>query len=79
MKREILLALLIAMGGLTMAVGARQVPSSGGLPAAALAATQIQKVRDNLYMITGSDPTSTRRIQRWQHRRVHHSDRCCRG
>src|SRR6516225_9742533 len=30
-----------------------------GLPAAALAATKIEKVRDNMYMITGSDPGLT--------------------
>src|SRR6185295_6921768 len=29
----------------------------GGLNPAALAATKIEKVKDNLYMITGSDPT----------------------
>jgi cyclase len=58
MKRGILLGVLLAVGAVSMAVNAAQAPSRAGLPAAALAATQIQKVKDNLYMITGSDPTS---------------------
>ena len=58
MKRGILLGVLLAVGALSMAVTAAQAPSRAGLPAAALAATQIQKVKDNLYMITGSDPTN---------------------
>lgn len=57
MKRGIVLAALVAIGGLSMAVAAFQVPPQPSLSQAALAATQIQKVRDNLYMITGSDPT----------------------
>ena len=56
MKRGIVLAILIAIGGLSMAVTATQAPQ-GGLNPAALAATKIEKVKDNLYMITGSDPT----------------------
>src|SRR5262247_3949946 len=38
----------------TLAVGAYQPPAQPALPAAA----QIEKVKDNLYMITGSDPTN---------------------
>jgi cyclase len=57
MKRGTVLALLIVVGALSMTVAAFQSPAGGSLPAAALAATQIQKVKDNLYMITGSDPT----------------------
>jgi cyclase len=57
MKRGILLAALIAAGALSMAAAAYQAPQPAGLSAAALAATQIEKVKDNLYMITGSDPT----------------------
>jgi len=56
MKRAIVLATLIAIGTLSMAVTASQAPQ-GGLNPAALAATKIEKVKDNLYMITGSDPT----------------------
>jgi glyoxylase-like metal-dependent hydrolase (beta-lactamase superfamily II) len=41
-----------------MAVGAYQAPAPPTPSQAALAATQIQKVKDNLYMITGSDPTN---------------------
>jgi glyoxylase-like metal-dependent hydrolase (beta-lactamase superfamily II) len=40
-----------------MAVTAFQAPQPAGPTAAALAATKIEKVKDNLYMITGSDPT----------------------
>jgi glyoxylase-like metal-dependent hydrolase (beta-lactamase superfamily II) len=56
MKRGIVLAALIAIGSLSMVVTASQAPQ-GGLSPAALAATKIEKVKDNLYMITGSDPT----------------------
>src|SRR3989442_13294033 len=55
MKRVIVLAVLAAAAALSMAAGYQQ--PSQGLPAAALAATQIEKVKDNLYMITGADPT----------------------
>src|SRR5438067_2517928 len=56
MKRLIILVTVLAAGALSIAATGYQQPSQG-LPAAALAATQIQKVKDNLYMITGSDPT----------------------
>src|SRR5205823_8896212 len=45
-----------AAAALSMAAGSQQ--PAQGLPAAALAATQIEKVKDNLYMITGADPTN---------------------
>jgi cyclase len=57
MKRGIVLAVLIAVGALSMAAIAYQAPQPAGLSPAALAATKIEKVKDNLYMITGSDPT----------------------
>src|SRR6266571_636741 len=56
MKRLIILVTLLAAGALSIAAAGYQQPSQG-LPAAALAATQIEKVKDNLYMITGADPT----------------------
>src|SRR5437773_10810254 len=56
MKRLIILVTVLAVGALSIAAAGYQQPSQG-LPAAALAATQIEKVKDNLYMITGSDPT----------------------
>src|SRR5206468_609442 len=56
MKRLIILVALVAAGVLSIAAAAYQQPSQG-LPAPALAATQIEKVKDNLYMITGADPT----------------------
>ena len=55
MTRATALGVLIAVGGLSL--GAYQQPPQGGLNPAALAATKIEKVKDNLYMITGSDPT----------------------
>ena len=55
MKRLFVLGALIAIGSLSLA--AFQPPQPTTPSQAALAATQIQKVKDNLYMITGSDPT----------------------
>ena len=53
MKREIVLGLVIAVGGLSMASAAVQAPPTGP-SAAALNATKIEKVKENLYSITGS-------------------------
>src|SRR5436190_17580693 len=55
MKRAFVLGTLMAIGSLSLA--AFQPPQPASPSQAALAATQIQKVKDNLYMITGSDPT----------------------
>jgi glyoxylase-like metal-dependent hydrolase (beta-lactamase superfamily II) len=54
--RAVALAVLVAVGALSMAAAAYQAPPPGPT-AASLAATKIEKVKDNLYMITGSDPT----------------------
>jgi cyclase len=51
------LVALLAVGGLAIAAAGYQ-QSAQGLPAAALAATQVEKVKDNLFMITGADPTN---------------------
>ena len=56
MKRLTILVAVVAAGVLSIAASGYQQPSQG-LPAAARAATQIEKVKDNLYMITGADPT----------------------
>ncbi len=56
MKRLIILVALLGAAALSIAAAGYQQPSQG-LPAAALAATQVEKVKDNLYMITGADPT----------------------
>src|SRR5438874_7961296 len=58
MTRETLITGLVAVGALSIAAAGHQPPAQPPLPAAALAATQIEKVKDNLYMITGSDPTN---------------------
>ena len=55
MRRGVLLGVVIGVGTLSMAVAAFQAPPAGPTPAA-LAATKIEKVKDNLYMITGSTP-----------------------
>src|SRR4030095_13275426 len=54
MKRAIVLGLLIAVGALSMARAAVQAPPPSGPSAAGLNATKIEKVKDNLYIITGS-------------------------
>jgi glyoxylase-like metal-dependent hydrolase (beta-lactamase superfamily II) len=56
MRRVIVLAALAAVGALSISAGYQQ--PAQGLPAPALAATKLEKVKDNLYMITGSDPTN---------------------
>jgi cyclase len=55
MRRAFTLGLLAAVGGLSIAVAAFQVPPPAP-STAALAATTIEKVKDNLYVITGSSP-----------------------
>jgi cyclase len=54
MRRGILLATLIGVGALSMAAAAFQAPARG-LPPKAVAAVRIEKVRDNLYMVTGAE------------------------
>jgi glyoxylase-like metal-dependent hydrolase (beta-lactamase superfamily II) len=53
MRRLLVLGVLIAVGVLSLAVAGAQGPE-GGPSAAAIAATKIEKVKDNLYIITGS-------------------------
>jgi cyclase len=55
MKRLIVLGALLAIASLSLA--AYQPPQPAAPSQAALAATKIERVKDNLYMITGSDPT----------------------
>ncbi len=56
MKRGLALGLIVTLGGIPIAVAAFQAPPAGPNPAA-VAATKIEKVKDNLYIITGSSPT----------------------
>ncbi len=56
MRRAMVLGALIAIGGLSLAAAAFQAPAPAGPTPAALAATKIEKVKDNLYVITGSAP-----------------------
>ncbi len=57
MKRGILLGTLIAIGALSLAVSGQAPPA--GPTAKALEATKIEKVKDNLYIITGSGAADT--------------------
>lgn len=56
MRRMFLLGILLPVGALSIVAAGRQAAPAKALSAEALAATQIEKVRDNLYMITGSNP-----------------------
>jgi cyclase len=53
MKRVFVLGLVVVAGALSMAGAASQAPQAGLSPAA-LAATKLEKLKDNLYIITGS-------------------------
>ena len=53
MKRCLLLGTIVMIGTLSLTVVGLQGPPAGPTPAA-LAATKIEKVKDNLYVITGS-------------------------
>ena len=56
MRRALVLGVIVTFGGLSMAVAAFQAPAAA--PAeAALAATKIEKVKDTLFVITGSNTT----------------------
>jgi cyclase len=52
-RRPVVLTSIVMFGTLAIAVSARQAPPAGPTPAS-LKATTIQKVKDNLYVITGS-------------------------
>jgi cyclase len=56
MKRGTALGALTGIGLLSIAVSASQAPTPAPTPQA-LETTKIERVRDNLYMITGSNPT----------------------
>jgi cyclase len=56
MKRIVVLSTLIVVGGLSLAVSGQAPP---GPSAKAIAATKIEKVKDNLYIITGSGVEDT--------------------
>jgi len=55
MHRALALGVIATLGTLTIAVAAAQAPA--GPSQAAVAVTKIEKVKDNLYIITGSSPT----------------------
>lgn len=56
MRRLWVCSALVAVGALT--IGVRAYQPTQPLSPAALEATRLEKVRDNLYMITGSSPTN---------------------
>jgi cyclase len=53
MKRELVLSVLISLLALSIVITGAQAPPAGPTPEA-IAATKIEKVKDNLYIITGS-------------------------
>jgi cyclase len=53
MQRSAVLGAIVAIGAISMTISAYQVQQKGATPAA-LNATGIEKVKDNLYVITGS-------------------------
>src|SRR5438105_2813723 len=53
MKRSVVLIALLTIGGLSLTMAGYQAPASGPT-AAALQATKIEKIKDNLYIITGA-------------------------
>jgi len=55
MRRTLVLSTVALSGSLTIALSAMQAPAAPG--PAALDATRIEKVKDNLYVITGSNTT----------------------
>src|SRR5512138_2554074 len=57
MRRVLLLCLLIVTGAVSIAVAAFQAPAAGPTPGA-LSATKIEKVKDNLFIVTGSSPAN---------------------
>jgi glyoxylase-like metal-dependent hydrolase (beta-lactamase superfamily II) len=58
MKRPVVLALVIVLGAVCLAAsGLAQAPT--GPSAAALSALKIEKVKENLYVVTGSSPGDT--------------------
>jgi cyclase len=54
--RRIVLGALIVVGGMSLMAVAFQAPPPAGPTPQALAATKIEKVKENLYIITGSKP-----------------------
>ena len=53
MKRVMVLCGLVLAGGMSMSLSGMQVTT--GPTATSLAATKIERIKDNLYMITGSN------------------------
>src|SRR6187455_317694 len=53
MKRVIVLAALLVVGALSMAVAASQQPAGNGAAQAAPKVVAVEKLRDNLFMLTG--------------------------
>jgi glyoxylase-like metal-dependent hydrolase (beta-lactamase superfamily II) len=58
MRRVVLLATLLVIGTLSLAAAGLQAPAPTGPSAAAREAAKIEKVKDNLYVITGSSPAN---------------------
>ena len=53
MKRVIVLATVLTVGALSLAVAASQQPAAGAAAQAAPKVVEVEKLRDNLFMLTG--------------------------
>src|SRR6187200_3258782 len=53
MKRVIVLATLLTVGALSLVVAASQQPAAGAAAQAAPKVVEVEKLRDNLFMLTG--------------------------
>src|SRR5574339_845227 len=53
MKRVIVLATLLTVGALSLAVNAWQQPAANAAAQAALKVVEVEKIRDNLFVLTG--------------------------
>ena len=53
MKRIIVLATLLTVGALSLAVTASQQPAAGAAAQDASKVVEVEKLRDNLFMLTG--------------------------
>ena len=57
MRRELVLGTLIAAGGLTLAVAASQQPTAGGAQQPAPMVIEVEKLRDNVFVLRAGAAT----------------------
>jgi cyclase len=59
MRRLFVLGSVLALGAISISVSALQSPPADGLAPAAVTAAKLEKIKDNLYIISGSSPGDT--------------------